>query len=110
MDAIDNYRNIIREVLTRYSEIPYSHGDMKCQPLFDSENGSYLLMTVGWDKKRRFHGCIVHVDILDGKYWIQRDGTEYGIANELIDSGIPRERIVLAFHPPNLRKYTDFGE
>ncbi len=110
MDAVDNYRSIIRKVLTNYSEIPYVHGDIKCQPLFDAENDSYLLMTVGWDKDRRVHGCIDHVDIMDGQYWIQRDGTEYGIANELVDSGIPKERIVLGFHPPEIRKHTDFGE
>ncbi len=50
------------------------------------------------------------MDSLDGKYWIQRDGTEYGIANEPVDSGIPRERIELGFHTPDVREHTDFGE
>jgi hypothetical protein len=40
--------------------------------------------------------------------WIQYDGTEEGIANRLVELGVPREDIVLAFHPPYKRPYTDF--
>ena len=55
------------------------------------------------------HGCLVHVDLIDGRFWIQRDGTEYSIAQELLDAGIPKDRIVLAFHSPAKRRLTDFA-
>jgi len=48
-------------------------------------------------------------DIIDGKIWIQRDGTEYGIANELVEAGIPKEHIVLGFQSEEVRPYTDFA-
>jgi XisI protein len=51
-------------------------------------------MDVGWDKDRRVHGCLVHIDLIDGKIWIQRDGTEDGIAADLERAGIPKEDIV----------------
>jgi hypothetical protein len=35
--------------------------------------------------------------------------TEVGIANELIEAGVPKEDIVLAFHHPEERKYTEFA-
>jgi hypothetical protein len=35
--------------------------------------------------------------------WIQSDGTEYGIADELEAAGIPKHDIVLAFHRPEDR-------
>jgi hypothetical protein len=41
--------------------------------------------------------------------WIQRDGTEHGIATDLLDAGVPKEHIVLGFKPPEVRKYTDFA-
>lgn len=41
--------------------------------------------------------------------WIQHDGIEHGIANDLLEAGIPPEHIVLAFHHPNERKYTEFA-
>jgi XisI protein len=46
---------------------------------------------------------------MDGKVWIQMDGTEDGIAQELIQSGIPKEDIVLGFHEPSIRPYTGFA-
>jgi hypothetical protein len=49
------------------------------------------------------------VDIINGKFWIQRDGTEYGIARELVDAGVPKEQIVLAFRAPEIRKHTGYA-
>ena len=49
------------------------------------------------------HGCLIHVDIIDGKIWIQRDGTERGVAQDLIDAGVPRDQIVLAFRAAEAR-------
>ncbi|MHC5722687.1 MAG: element excision factor XisI family protein [Nostoc sp.] len=46
-------------------------------------------------RERRIHGCLVHIDLIDGKIWIQRDGTEEGIAADLERAGIPKEHIVL---------------
>ncbi|XXT15675.1 XisI protein [Sorangium sp. So ce429] len=95
-------------MLTEYAAIPYAHGDVKTQPVFDRDSDHYLLMVFGRDASRRVHGCLVHIDLVDGKIWIQRDGTEHGMARELIREGIPPERIVLAFHPSGARLYSEF--
>ena len=55
------------------------------------------------------HGIVAHLEIIDGKIWIQRDGTEYGIAHELEASGVPKQRIVLGFHPPEIRPRTQYA-
>ena len=57
----------------------------------------------------RNHGCIIHLEIINGKIWIQRDGTEDGIATDLLAAGVPKSDIVLAFHPPEIRQHTDFA-
>ncbi|MGK7944688.1 MAG: XisI protein, partial [Microcystaceae cyanobacterium] len=88
-----------------HTKIPYSYGDIRFETVFDEKQDRYLLMIVGrepayglsLDSTRRVHGCLIHVDIIDGKFWIQRDGTEEGIATDLIKEGISRNRIVLAF-------------
>jgi hypothetical protein len=49
------------------------------------------------------------IDIINGKIWIPRDSTEYGIANELVNAGIPKNQIVLAFQPADIREYTEFA-
>ncbi|MDZ8140638.1 MAG: XisI protein [Nostoc sp. DedQUE04] len=66
-------------------------------------------MDLGWNGDRRIHGCLVHIDLIDGKIWIQRDGTEEGIAADLERAGIPKEHIVLGFRPPELRPYTGYA-
>ncbi|MFM7425742.1 MAG: element excision factor XisI family protein, partial [Elainella sp.] len=40
---------------------------------------------------------------------IHYDGVEDGITQELIAAGIPKDQIVLAFHPPHLRQHTGYA-
>jgi hypothetical protein len=69
----------------------------------------YQLVYVGWRDQDRIYGPVLHLDIINEKIWIQQDGTEVGIANELVELGVPKEDIVLGFQLPSVRKYTDFA-
>ncbi len=109
MDGVDKYRQIIREILTGHTKIPYAYGDIQTETVFDSESDRYLLIIQGREDGRRVHGCLIHIDIINGKFWIHRDGTERGIANELVSHGIPKDRIVLGFRSPEIRKHTEFA-
>jgi hypothetical protein len=106
---ITHYRQIIERVLTKYTEIPYAYGSMKSETVFDRTADRYLLLTIGWHGAKRIHGCLVHVDIIDNKVWIQRDDTEYGIAYELEEAGIPKQHIVLGFQMPEVRPFTEYA-
>jgi hypothetical protein len=108
MDTIETYRQTIERILTEYAQISYAYGDIQSQTVFDRTNDHYLLMNVGWDE-RRVHGCLIHIDIINNKLWIQRDGTEEGIATDLEAAGIPKNRIVLAFRSPEMRKHGDYA-
>ena len=57
-------------------------------------------MTVGVDQDNRVHGCLVHIEIIDGKLWIQRDGTEQGIATELAAAAYPNRTLFWLFIRP----------
>ena len=109
MDTRATYRQVIEQLLAEYARIPYAHGDVQRQTVFDRQGDHYLLMVVGREGLRRVHGCLVHVDIIDDKIWIQRDGTEWGIAQELVDAGVPKDRIVLAFRSPEMRRLGEFA-
>ena len=111
MDAVtlSRYREIIESILTEYTKIPYAYGEIQTEAIFDRDRDRYLLMNTGWDLGQRVHWCLVHVDLIDGKFWIQRDGTEHGIATELVDAGVPKEKIVLAFKPLEMRRYTEYA-
>ena len=109
MDTLTEYRELVQKILREYAEIPYAHGDIQSQTVFDMDEDHYLLMILGREGVRRVHGCIVHIDIINDKIWIQRDGTEDGIATELLSAGVPKDRIVLGFRSPEMRKHTEFA-
>ncbi len=120
------YREVIESVLNEYAALPYSYAKIEAEVVFDRLRDRYLWMDVGWDgdlgvghlsapparsvtTDRRIHGCLVHIDIIDGQIWIQRDGTEDGIAADLERAGIPKEHIVLGFRLPEIRHYSGYG-
>src|SRR5690349_7204858 len=103
MDRIDRYREIVRRVIEEYAAWRPSHGKIASEAIVDPEKDHYEVMHVGWDNERRVHGSVIHLDIIDGKVWIQYDGTNRPVAEELLAAGIPRDDIVLGFHPARLR-------
>ncbi len=109
MDNLEKYRDIISQVLTEYAKIPYAYGELERKLVIDPERNNFLLLTIGWQNKTRIHGCLVHLEIINNKIWIQRDGIEDGIANDLLNAGIPKDKIVLAFHPLSVRPHTEFA-
>src|SRR5215210_5033609 len=109
MVGVADYRRIIKELIQRYAAYQPARGDVQIEVIFDEGNDHYELMYAGWNGPYRIHGSVLHIDIRDGKIWIQHDGTEDGVAEELVAAGIPRDQIVLAFKPPEIRPYTDYA-
>lgn len=110
MADLSRYQRVVKEVLSRYVDIDYFKADIRNELLFDEQHHRYSVVSVGWmEGPRRVHGCLLHVDLIDGKIWIQRDGTEHGIARELEEAGIPKEEIVLGFHDPRVRPHTGYA-
>lgn len=109
--AIEQYRRYIRHLLTERAQRASRQRnapEYEVQTIFDTEQDHYQLLYVGWRLNKRDFGCILHLDIKGGKIWIQHDGTEVGIANQLVEMGVPKD-IILAFHEPAVRQFTDFG-
>src|SRR5262245_42314799 len=109
MDKLDHYRAIIKQLLSRHAELAPRVGQIESVPVFDEYNGHYLLVDFGWDRTGRVYSVILHLLLKNGKVWIVRDGTEEGIAVDLIAAGIPKDEIVLAFYRPERRAITEFA-
>jgi hypothetical protein len=109
MDRIENYRQIICNVLSEYLDLRYANAEIQNEAVFDRENDRYMVVSVGWDGVKRVHGALIHIDIINSKIWVQRDGTEHGIARELVAAGIPKDQIVLGFHTPDVRSLTEYA-
>jgi len=109
MASVDRNELIVEKALCELAKKYETHDGIRTLTAFDRENGQYLLIDEGWDGYRRIHMIWAHVEYKEGKLWIHEDGTEEGIANLLVASGVPRGEIVLAFQAPNLRNASDFA-
>ncbi|MEM1167829.1 MAG: XisI protein [Cyanobacteria bacterium P01_H01_bin.35] len=103
-----NYQELVQIILTKHSGNDLDK-DTEVQLIFDKKREHYQVINLGWKEQKRVYGCVIHVDIKEGKLWIQRDRTEIGIANELVAAGVPKKDIVLAFKAPYLRQFTEFA-
>lgn len=102
-------KQAILKVLQDYLEFLGSDPDSDTQLVIDEAHDHYLLIETGWHHERRIYGTLIHLDILNGKIWIQQDGTEEGIANELVNLGISPQQIVLGYKTLERRQITDFA-
>jgi hypothetical protein len=111
MDKLTHYRKLIRDLLSQYVELVNRHPREGVETILivDENQEHYIWMNLGWSNQGRVKGITVHVRLRDGKFWIEEDWTEVGIANELVRAGVPKKDIVLAFHEPEVRPYTDFA-
>jgi hypothetical protein len=100
---------ILRRLIEDYASGKPTHGNIETEAIIDPVHDRYAIFNVGWQGWRRVHGCFLHVDIINGKFWIQYEGTDRPIAEALVEAGVPREDIVLAFHSPEMRQYTGYA-
>jgi hypothetical protein len=106
---LSRYREIVRQIILDYADGNPSYGEIESEAIIDPEKDHYEVMHIGWDRRRRVHGVVIHLDIINDKIWIQYDGTNRPVADALLEAGVPKEDIVLAFHPADVRPYTEFA-
>jgi hypothetical protein len=111
MDKLAEYSKLIKLTLTEYIELSNRrpNPDIETFLIVDEAKSHYIWMNLGWQNGKRVTGMTVYVRIRDDKFWIEEDWTEDGIANDLVRAGVPKEDIVLAFHEPKMRQYTEFA-
>ncbi|NEP57080.1 MAG: XisI protein [Symploca sp. SIO2G7] len=102
-----NYPELVQTII----KLHFTHlkDDEEVQLILDREHNHYLLMFVGWQEQQREYGSLIHIDIKGDKIWIQSDGTEVGVANELVEAGVPKQDIVLAFKSPFKGRFTEYA-
>ena len=109
MEKIATYQQIIKSVLTGYIDSMPPDSDEEVYLVEDPTKLNYLIYHNAWRHSNRSYGCILHVRIKNEKVYVEYDGTDEGFADVFAASGIPKHDIVLAFHAPAKRPYTDFA-
>ena len=113
MDKIIYYRQILQEVLKEYAandlKKKYQPDDLQIRLIIDTQNDHYQVLNSGWWKDRPIFSVIFHFDIINEKIWLQRNVSDYDIVEDLEKKGVPKSDIVLAFHSPDMRQFTEYA-
>ena len=110
MDKLEKYQQILQGIILRYAKLITSDDQILVVPICDAVRNEYLLMNVGWDEKEhRSHHIIFHFRLYNDKVYVEEDSTDVEIVRQLVEAGIPKEDIVLAFYPPSHRQITEFA-
>lgn len=111
MDKLNCYRTLIKEYMTDYANLwnrQPTHG-IETLAIIDEQRDQYMLIDVGWSDSKRTKTIYLLARIKDGKVWIEDDWTQDGLGNILVEAGVPKEDIVLAFLSPREREMSEFA-
>ena len=105
MDKVIQYKQVVRGLIEYvFSLCPTTSDGVEIQRIVDDADGHYLLYSVGWQGADWVYGSFVHIDVKkNGRVWLQHDGTDLRIADELAERGIPKSDIVIGFQAPHNR-------
>jgi hypothetical protein len=110
MDRLAVYRKVIKTFLQEYADARKRQlSDIEIETVFDTESDRYLLLDIGWEGSKRIHHCIFHFDIKDEKIWLQENNTDIEVDQELEEMGISKKEMVIGFHHPSMREYSDYA-
>jgi|ERR1051325_589937 hypothetical protein len=109
MDKLDSYRKILREVVNRHANYASDQQSIETLAICDDKSDNYLLVDVGSENSSRAYWVVFHLRIQNGKIRIEQDGIEYGIAQDLLEAGVPKEDIVPAFVDPKAQGASDLA-
>lgn len=110
-DNIIQYRTLIKQLLSEHATLANSARttERESHVIFDEEHDRYMLLRTGWWGNERVNAPTLYVRLHNGKIWIEEDMTEEGLATDLLRAGVLNNQIVLAFHHPTIRSFTEFA-
>jgi XisI protein len=108
MDRVEHYRLNLQSIITRHAQFQPANGNIQTHAVADPEKGDFMVIDSGWNEKgRRIYDVVIHFRIRDGVVNVERDNTDAEIVRELLESGIRKTNIILAYNVPNYRQIND---
>ncbi|MEM6699994.1 MAG: element excision factor XisI family protein [Bacteroidota bacterium] len=107
MDKKIKYQNVIKNLASEVAALmPTEENNFQTFKIFDDESSQYLIYTSGWVDGHRDYGCFFHMHITENdKVYIEHDGTDLVLADQLVEQGVEQSDIVLAWHAPDVRHF-----
>ena len=109
MEKIANYQQAIQQILTEYaSYMPVGEG-LSLETVFDETRHHYQLIVLGWHGHEHIYKPLLHLDLINGKIWVQHNDTQFTLTEDFDRFGIPHQDIVNGLIPARRRSFTDYA-
>ncbi len=110
MDKVSQYQQIVIDYLYEFAQFGNPPTGLENQILIDREHNHFQYVITGWQNNRHFvYTVCLHLDIKNGKIWVWQNNTDAFVGDDLVERGIPKTDIVLAFNAPQERPFTGFA-
>lgn len=109
LSKTDRYRQTVMQFLLQQTD-EAKLGGIENQPIFDEQHDHYLMLSQGWRGQERVYWVVMHLDLRNGKIWIQQNQTEMDIEAELMALGVPQADIVRGMIPAEYRALAGLPE
>lgn len=111
MAELDFYRELVKKLLQEFHDYSNSgkNDGVESELILDRERDHYLWLEVGWQNNKYVYAPFIHIDIKDGKIWLQRNFTDIDLGEKLIAMGAKKEDIILGLHSPFMRQFSGYG-
>ena len=108
MDKLENYRQILQKIVKRHAQFQPANGEIETHAVIDTENDDYMVVDSGWNEKgRRIYDVVLHFRLQNDTVHIERNNTDAEIVQELLESGIEKDDIILAYNALPYQRLND---
>lgn len=110
MGMIEAYKQVIHKEFTSRAKGRIANApELSKHLIVNADQSEFIVLTVGWHKKKYHHGVTFHVEIKENKVWIHQDNTDVDIASIFVAEGIPKSDIILGFLPWYAQEVQEYG-
>lgn len=108
MDRIKNYRQILEKTVKRHAGFQPANGEIETHAVCDREQDEFMVIDSGWNEKgRRIYDVVLHFRLQDGTVYVERDNTDAEVVRELLEAGIAKDDIILAYNALPYQRLND---
>lgn len=94
---MDQLIQVVREEVRKYAGTRGRGANVILFPLLDDERLTYAVNAVSYPNREEYAMVVVLARVVDNKVVIEEDATDKKLVDALIQRGIPRDQIVLAY-------------
>lgn len=103
MEGLAHYRQLIQDILLPMEKWNHAPQDVHLVAVLDETRDRYLLARTGWIAGESAYSLLIHIEIENGNVALYRDKTDQEIYEQLLEGGVPEEKLLKAWLSPQER-------